>query len=62
MFHDLSIDPEIPDVVPARVLASLQVEFEREFRLAKRERTQVGRDRTQRMDERPERMDRTDEA
>jgi hypothetical protein len=62
MFHVLPIDPEIPDVVPARVLASLQVEFEREFRLAKRERTQAGRDRTQRVDKRAERIDRADEA
>jgi hypothetical protein len=56
------IDPEIPDAVSARVMASLQVEFEREFRIARRDRTQARRDRTQRMDKRPERVDRADEA
>jgi len=62
VFHVLPIDPEIPDVVSARVRASLQVEFEREFRLAKRERTQTGQDRTRRMDKRPARIDFAEEA
>jgi hypothetical protein len=46
MFHVPPIDPDLSDIVPARVAASLQAEFEREYREARRDKVRPSRDRS----------------
>jgi len=60
MFHVPPIDPELSDIVPARVAASLQAEFERDYRDARRDKVRSVRERKLREDTQPKRAKFTD--
>lgn len=48
VLHVALIDTELSDMVPARVAASLQAEFERDYREARRGKVRSSRERKQR--------------
>ncbi len=55
VLHAPPVDAEFPDIVPARVAASLQAGFEREYRDARRDKIRFARERKRQDDMKPAR-------
>jgi len=60
MFHVPPLEPELSDIVPARVAASLQAGFERAYRDARRDKVRSVRERKRREELEPTRPKRAD--